>query len=118
MNRIDPNLWQLPPWHKDWDGEFQFSQLRTFAETLHGSTDLDAMLSIIEVGYARLEVFDEAMCIGLLYVNRTEDASTRSFTLYAGANDDETTTVELAAGVEFLSQRRSMFPKESENPST
>jgi hypothetical protein len=73
MTRSDPNLWQIPTWHPDWDGDFTFAGLRTFAEALLVGTDLDAKLVIIEEGYARLEVFGGALRIGLVYVNRGDD---------------------------------------------
>ena len=113
MTRVDPKLWQVPQWHADWDGDFQFASLRTFAEALHGGTDLDAKLAIIEEGYARLEVFDHAMLIGLVYVNRGDDASMPLFTVYAGAEDDELTTTDIPAAVRFLGQRRTAFAEDA-----
>ena len=113
MTRVDPNLWQIPQWHADWDGEFQFAGLRTFAKALHDGTDLDATLSIIEEGYARLEVFGSAMLIGLVYVNRGDDPSIPLFTVYAGAEDEELTTTDNAAAVRFLDQRRTAFPEDA-----
>jgi len=113
MMRVDPNLWQIPQWHADWDGEFQFAGLRTFAKALHGGTDLDATLSIIEEGYARLEVFDSATRTGLVYVNRDDDPLVPLFTVYAGAGDDELTTTDIAAAVRFLDQRRTAFPEDA-----
>ena len=109
MTRVDPNLWQIPQWPADWDGEFQFAGLRTFAMALHAVTDLDATLSIIEEGYTRLKVFDGPMRIGLVYVNRGDRASIPLFTAYAGAEDDELTTTDIAAAVRFLNQRRTAF---------
>ena len=111
MTRVDPNLWQTPEWHTDWDGEFQFSALRGFARVLHAGTDLDARLAIIETGYARLEVFDGVRRIGMAYANRADDASLPSFTVYAGATDDELTTTDIAAALRFLDQRRTAFPE-------
>lgn len=113
MTRVDPDLWQIPQWHADCDGEFQFEGLRTFANALHDGTDLDAALSIIEEGYARLELFDRAMLIGLVYVNRGDDASIPSFTVYAGSEDDELTTTDIAAAVRFLHERRTAFPEDA-----
>src|SRR5262245_2462601 len=112
MTRVDPNLWQIPQWHADGDGDFQFEALRTFAMAVHGGTDLDARLSIIEEGYARLEVLDGATLTGLVYVNRG-DASIPRFTVYAGAEDDELTTTDVAAAVRFLNQRRTAFPEDA-----
>ena len=111
MTRVDPNLWQIPQWHPDWDGDFQFAGLRTFAKAVHDGTDLDATLSIIEEGYARLEVFASALRIGLVYVTRGDDASIPLFTVYAGAEDDELTTGDIAAAVRFLDERRTAFPE-------
>ena len=113
MARVDPNLWQIPQWHADWDGEFQFAGLRRFANALHDGTDLDARLSIIEEGYAHLEVIDSAMRIGLVYVNRGDDPSIPLFTVYAGAEDDDLTTTDIAAAVRFLDQRRTPFPEDA-----
>ena len=113
MTRVDPNLWQIPQWHAVWDGEFQFAGLRTFAKALHDRTDLDATLLIIEEGYARLEVFDSAMRIGVVYVNRGDDASIALYTVYAGTEDDELTTADIAAVLRFLDRRRTAFPEDA-----
>jgi hypothetical protein len=113
MTRVDPNLWQIPQWHADWDGDFQFAGLRRFANALHDGTDLDARLSIIEEGYARVAVFDNATLIGLVYVNRGDDTSIPLFTVYAGAEDDELTTTDIEAAVRFLDQRRTAFPEDA-----
>jgi hypothetical protein len=113
MTRVDPNLWSVPQWHADWDGEFLFASLRTFAEALHDGTDLDARLAIIVEGYAHLDVFDGAMRIGLVYVNRGDDRSIPSFTVFAGAEDDEQTTTDIEAAVRFLDQRRSAFQEDA-----
>lgn len=83
MTRVDPNLWQIPQWHADWDGEFQFAGLRTFAKALQDGTDLDTTLSIIEEGYARLEVFDSAMRIGLVYWSVAPPSRSRLSSSYA-----------------------------------
>jgi hypothetical protein len=106
MTRVDPKLWQIPQWHADWDGEFQFAGLRTFAKALHFGTDLDAKLAIVEEGYAHIEVFEQAMLIGLVYVNRGDAPSLPLFSVYAGAHDDELTTSDVAAAVQFLREHR------------
>lgn len=113
MTRVDPNLWPIPRWHADWDGEFQLAGLRSVAKALHDVTDLDARLSIIEEGYARLEIFDRAKRIGLVYVNRGDDRSVPLYTVYAGAVDDELTTNEVATAVRFLDQRRMALPEDA-----
>ena len=114
MTRFDPSRWQIPQWHADWDGDFHFAGLRMFANRLHDSTDLDAMLSLIEEGYVHVDVFDGAMRIGLVYVNRGDDASIPLFTVYAGSEDDELTTTDITAAVRFLDQHRTAFPEDAE----
>jgi hypothetical protein len=112
MTRSDPNLWQIPEWHPDWDGDFTFAGLRTFADAVLARTDLDARLVIIEEGYARLEVFGGTVRIGLVYVNRGDDWAVPLFTVYAGAGDEELTTVDVLAGVGFLDTHRTGFPED------
>lgn len=109
MNRVDPNLWQIPQWHADWDGEFQFASLRAFATAVFDRTDLGVGLAIVEEGYARLEVFCGATRIGVVYVNRAEDRSVATFAVFAGAEDDELNTTDVAAGVRFLGERRTAY---------
>lgn len=115
MARTNPELWQLPKWHPDCDGDFLFAGLRTVANALLSETDLDAKLAIIEDGYARLEVFDGKTPIGLVYVsraNRGDKPPAMLFTVYAGADDDELTTTDVAAAVGFLDARRTALPRD------
>ena len=112
MPRVDPNLWQIPSWHPDGDGEFQFGALGAFARALHATSDLGAQLSIIEEGYARLEIFEGARKIGLVYVNRAEDRSIPLFSVYAGESDSELTTTYMFEGIQFLGDNRTVFPAE------
>jgi hypothetical protein len=113
MTRIDPDHWQLPKWHPDWDGDFTFAGLRTFAKTVHDSSDLDAKLAIIEDGYAHLDMFLGVMRIGLVYVNRGGDRAVPLFSVYAGEKDDELTTVDIASALRFLNERRTQFPEDA-----
>jgi hypothetical protein len=112
MARSDPNLWQIPKWHPDWDGDFTFAGLRTFANVLLARTDLDARLTIIEEGYAHLEVLSGTVRIGLVYVNRGDDCAVPQFTVYAGAGDDDLTTINVLAAVRFLDTHRMRFPED------
>jgi len=113
MSRGDPKLWQIPQWHADWDGAFQFTSLQTFAKALQDATDLDVTLSIIEEGYVRLEVFGTAARIGMVYVNRGDDPLIPLFTVYAGAEDDELTTTDAAAALEFLDRRQTSLKEDA-----
>ena len=114
MTRVDPNLWQAPQWHPDWDGDFQFQCLRVFANSLLADTDLGVRLDVIEEGYARLEVFSGEVRIGEVYVNRAEDRTHPQFAVFAGAGGDELHTSNVAEGVSFLSARRTPYPDDAE----
>ena len=115
MTRVDPNLWQIPNWHSDWDGEFTFAALRAFAKALFDSTDLNAELAIIEEGWAHLDVLDGPTRIGLVYVNRGDAPSGRLFTIYAGAEEDELTTADIEAAMRFLDEHRTPFPDDPDD---
>ncbi len=113
MTRTDPILWQIPTWHPDCDGDFLFAGLRLFATALLNQTDLDAKLAIVEEGYAHLEVFHGATRIGLVYANRSHEPPTPMFTVYAGAEDDELSTTDIAATLRFLDEHRTAFPEDA-----
>jgi Cys-tRNA synthase (O-phospho-L-seryl-tRNA:Cys-tRNA synthase) len=113
MTRVDPNLWQIPQWHPDWDGDFMFAGLRAAAKAVLDATDLDAKLTIVEDGYAHVDVFIAATRIGLVHVNRADDPSVPQFTVYAGAEDEELTTTDLGAAVRFLDKHRTAFPEDA-----
>ena len=115
MTRSDPNLWPTPTWDPDWDGDFAFAALRGFANDLLAHTDLDARLTIIEDGYARLDVFSGAQRIGLVYVNRAiDDPSVPAFTIYAGTEDADLTTKDIAAALRFLNEHRTPLSEDPE----
>src|SRR5687767_12969115 len=109
MTRVDPNLWQVPKWHRDWDGDFQFQNLRVFANSLMAASDLAFRLDVIEEGYVRLEVFSGDVRIGEVYVNRAEDRTHPRFAVFAGTGGDELQTSNVAEGVSFLSARRTAY---------
>ena len=113
MTRVDPNLWQVPQWHPDWDGEFQFENLRVLANSLLADTHLAVRLDVIEEGYVRLEVFSGDVRIGEVYVNRAEDRSRPQFAVFAGTGGEELQTSNLAEGVFFLSTRRTAYPEDA-----
>lgn len=106
--RDDPNLWQVPQWHPDWDGDFEFAGLRSVAKAVLDATDLDVKLSIVEEGYMHVDVFGGSTRIGMVYVNRADDPSVPQFSIYAGAEDDELTTTDVVAAV--LGARRNVWP--------
>ena len=113
MTRVDPNVWQVPQWHPDWDGEFQLENLRVFANSLLADTDLAVGLDVIEEGYARLEVFSGDVRTGEVYVNRAEDRTRPQFAVFAGTGGDELQTGNVAEGVSFLSGRRTAYPEDA-----
>lgn len=113
MARVDPDHWEIPNWHPDWDGDFTFAGLRAFAKALHDATDLDAKLAIIEDGYAHLDVFKGAMRIGIVYVNRGDGGCAPQFSVYAGAEDQELTTADVGAGLRFLDDQQTLFPEDA-----
>ena len=116
MPRAHPNLWQLPQWHPDWDGDFTFAALRTVALALLEHTDLDPRLAIVCDGYAHLDVYSGPTRTGIAHVNRAiADSSIPEFSLYAGAENDELTTTDLAAAIRFLNERRTAFPENPED---
>jgi len=109
MIDADSNAWRVPPWQPAWDGDFQFQGLRAFADAIGSATDLSSRPEVIEEGYVRLVVLCGVTVIGVLYVNRSENGVSPVFAVYAGADDDELQTTDVAAGVEFLSGRRTSF---------
>jgi len=63
-----------------------------------------------------LDVFDGTTLIGLVYVNRGDEPSEPLVvTVYAGAEDDEFTTTDIAAAVRFLDEHRTAFPDVPDN---
>ena len=92
-----------------------FAGLRAVATAVLNQTDLGATLAIMEEGYAHLDVFDGTTRVGLVYVNRGGGGSgppVPLFTVYAGAEDDELTTADIAAAVRFLDEHRTAFPED------
>ena len=113
MTRVDPNLWQIPKWHPDCDGDFMFAGLRAFARAVLDSTDLNAKLAIIEEGLAHVEVFSSATRIGLVYVNRGKEPGVPQYSVFAGANDDELHTRKITVAVRFLDAHRTPYPDDA-----
>lgn len=103
----DPTAWVLPQWHPDWDGEFQLESLREFAKSLRSSTAFRVGLSIIEEGYAHLDVLREQDIIGSVYVNRSEEPTVPQFSIFAGADEEELHTTNAASAIEFLERVKS-----------
>ena len=103
----------MPQWHPDWDGDFQFQNLRVFANSLLSDTDLAVRLDVIEEGYARLEVFSGNVRIGEVYVNRAEDRTRPQFAVFAGTGGDELQTSNVPEGVRFFSARRTAYPEDA-----
>jgi hypothetical protein len=113
MTRVDPSLWQLPKWHPDCDGDFQFAGLRAFAKAVLDSTDLDAKLAIIDEGYARVEVFSGTMRIGQVYVNRGNEPEVPDYSIFAGEEDNELHTRKIAVAIRFLNTHRTPHPDDA-----
>jgi hypothetical protein len=106
----DPDLWETPDWHPDWDGAFTFDGLRACAKALLRG-NLTPELTIVEDGYAHLDVFSGPTRVGLVYVNRGDNRETPKFSVYAGAGDDELHTEDVEAAVAFMQARRTAFPE-------
>ena len=106
MARVNPNFWPTPNWHTQWDGDFVFASLRSFAQAVLAVGDLSVQLVIIEDGYARLHIFRDTTRIGVVYANRESKSSVAQFTIYAGADDEEMTTADISAAVRFVGKHR------------
>lgn len=113
-SHIDPDLWQIPTWHPDWDGDFMFEGLRMIGKAVLAATDLDAKLAVIDEGSAHVDVFHGRTRIGFVHVNRGDCPTVPEFSVYAGADADELTTTDITAAVRFLDEHRTAFPEDPE----
>lgn len=111
MTSTDPTKWKYPDWHSDWDGEFTIDGLREIASMIVATTDLRAQLDLFDVGYAKVDVFREALKIGEIYVNRHNGPTNRIYSVYYGEDDKEVHTHEIESVIRLLAVCQTAFPE-------
>lgn len=117
MDESNPETWLSPGWHEDWDGDWQFEQLRILATQFLGSSSSrlhKVVLEIIDDGYVRVAFHDADRCLGVAYVNRarTHPDPTPVFAVYFGADDDELNTESKSKAIQCLSQAQGHWEHE------
>lgn len=111
MTSTDPSQWKYPDWHFDCDGEFTIDGLREIASMIVVTTNLRVQLDLFDVGYAKVDVFREALKIGEIYVNRHNGPTDRIYSVYFGEDDKEAHTHEIESVIELLVACRTAFPE-------
>lgn len=108
MDESNPETWYSPEWHADWDGDWQFEQLREFTRCFLqlASESHHAKLEIIDEGFVHVAFYDGERCLGAVYVNRARahPDPTPAYTVYFGSADDELSTNSTSAAIRCLLQ--------------
>jgi hypothetical protein len=119
VDESNPATWSSTGWHSDWDGDWQFDQLRTLATQFLGSphsTSRSVKLETINNGYVRVAFYDGNRCLGISYANRagTHPDATPSYVVYFGGDDDEIETTSIADAIASLAQAQGHWEHEPE----
>ena len=117
MDESNPEIWLSPGWHEDWDGDWQFSQLRVLATQFLRSASAPThrvCLEIIDDGYARVAFYDVDRCLGVAYVNRAcaHPDPTPTYAVYFGRDDDELNTESASTAIQSLSNANGQWEHE------
>ncbi len=120
MDESNPETWMSPGWHEDWDGDWQFAQLRVLAtQALQSSstTTPNVRLEIIEDGYVRVAFYDGDRCLGVAYVSRARahPDPAPTYAVYFGGDDDVFNTESTSEAIQCLLQAQGHWVHEFES---